>query len=143
MSLYLSKVNLLASQALDYRAIRQDLIASNLANIDTPYYRSRDISFDQTLLREKQRIMGDKNSELKLAKTDGAHLDPLSNESLDRAVLFFRDGHLARNDGNSVDLDVETSEMSKNSIMYNALVGAMKKNSGILRNAIDTAGRLQ
>ncbi len=143
MSLYLSKVNLLASQALDYRAMRQDLIASNLANIDTPYYRSRDISFDQTLLREKQRIMGDKNSELKLAKTDGAHLDPLSNESLDRAVLFFRDGHLARNDGNSVDLDVETSEMSKNSIMYNALVGAMKKNSGILRNAIDTAGRLQ
>lgn len=143
MSLYLSKANLLASQALDYRAMRQDLIASNLANIDTPYYRSRDISFDQTLLREKQRIMGDKNSELKLAKTDGAHLDPLSNESLDRAVLFFRDGHLARNDGNSVDLDVETSEMSKNSIMYNALVGAMKKNSGILRNAIDTAGRLQ
>ena len=49
---------------------------------------------------------------------------------------------MARNDGNSVDLDVETTEMSKNSIMFNALVEMNKRSSGIYRSVIDASGKM-
>ena len=41
--------------------------------------------------------------------------------------------------GNSVDIDVETTEMSKNSIMFNALVGALKKDSLIYKSVIEAS----
>lgn len=49
---------------------------------------------------------------------------------------------MARNDGNSVDLDVETTEMSKNSLMFNALVNAMRKDSGIYKSVIDASSKV-
>jgi len=59
-----------------------------------------------------------------------------------KAEIFFRDGHMARNDGNTVDLDVETTEMAKNSTMYNALVMALKKNSMLFKSVIDSSAKI-
>lgn len=132
----------LVKQALDYRAMRQDMIASNIANVDTPFYRPRDVSFEQTLREKKAEIFHNKDNELQMARTDSAHLPPLKDKSSIRATTFFRDGHMARNDGNSVDLDVETTEMSKNSIMYNALVLADKKEGGIFKSVIDASSKI-
>lgn len=135
-----SKAYSLVYKALDYRSIRQDLIASNIANVDTPFYRPRDIDFEHYLAKEKQRIFYHQQSqELPMAQTSKRHLKGKEMDS-NSAVFFFRDGHLARNDGNSVDLDVETSEMGKNSVMYQALTAALKKHKGIFAYAVD-AGR--
>ena len=60
----------------------------------------------------------------------------------DKADMFWRDGHLARNDGNSVDLDVETSEMGKNSVMYQALTSALRRHKGIFSYALDSGKNL-
>ena len=49
---------------------------------------------------------------------------------------------MARNDGNSVDLDVETTEMSKNSIMFSALVQAIKKDGQIFKSVIEASGKV-
>ena len=56
--------------------------------------------------------------------------------------MLWRDGHLARNDGNSVDLDVETSEMGKNSVMYQALTSALRRHKGIFSYALDSGKNL-
>ena len=48
---------------------------------------------------------------------------------------------MARNDGNSVDLDVETTEMSKNSLMFNAIVQANKKESLIFKSVIEASSK--
>jgi len=62
------------------------------------------------------------------------------NEDSDyKPTIFFRDGHLSRNDGNDVDLDVETTELSKNSVMYNAVVEALKKESQICKAVISSS----
>lgn len=128
--------------ALDYRAMRQDLIAGNIANVDTPYYRPRDVDFQQLLIQKRNESFGIKDrTTLPMAQTDAAHLAPLSDESNARATLFFRDGHAARNDGNSVDLDVETSELGKNSIMYGALISARKRQSGIFSAMLEASGK--
>ena len=133
----------LVKQALDYRSIRQDMIASNIANVDTPFYKPQDIDFETMLKQKEKEIFNhNKSKELKLAKTSSKHLSSTSDTHKYKATLYFRDGHGARNDGNSVDLDVETSEMSKNSIMYNALTSALKKHKNIFSAVLEYSGKL-
>lgn len=135
----ISKVYDIVNKSLDYRSLRQDLIASNIANISTPFYRPQDVNFESYLSKEAVKIFNDKTSKkLPLAATNEGHMPPFDLND-NRATIFYRDGHLARNDGNSVDLDVETSELGKNSIMYNAIINANKKHKGIFSYALESS----
>ena len=126
--------------ALNARATRQDLIASNLANVDTPFYRSKDVHFEGMLAEEAHKEFNrHKEKKLSMASSSPAHLQP-RDQGPQKPMLFYRDGHMARNDGNTVDLDVETSELSKNGVMYDALISARRKNSAIFHAVLD-AGR--
>jgi len=143
MSIEISRVHGLIKDALDYRAARPDMISSNIANADTPFYRPRDIRFEDALSAKKVELLSQEKPKLELATTNASHI-PLQNEkSSYKATTFFRDGHMARNDGNSVDLDVETTEMSKNSVMFNALIQANKKDSMIFKSVIDASSKTQ
>ena len=136
MSIQISRAAGLASAALDYRAARQDMIASNIANADTPFYRPRDIRFEEALTAKRAAIFHDDSHTLKMAQTNEHHLKPQKEQTSTLPTTYFRDGHMARNDGNSVDIDVETTEMSKNSIMFNALIAAKKKDGAIFNSVI-------
>lgn len=125
---------------MNYRAARQDIIAGNIANADTPFYRPKDISFEDTLAQKSSEIFNDKSQTLQMAHTNGAHLDPVDSDS-SKPTTFFRDGHMARNDGNSVDLDVESTEMAKNATMFNALTAALKKDSTLFKSVIDASSK--
>ena len=142
MSIEISKTHALLAKAMDYRAARQDMISSNIANADTPFYRPRDISFEDSLIAKKNELYQDHSHKLQMAQTDERDLTPQEASSSLKPTLYFRDGHMARNDGNSVDLDVETTEMSKNSIMFNALVMAAKKDTAIFRSVIDASSKV-
>ncbi|MDH4944642.1 flagellar basal body rod protein FlgB [Sulfurimonas sp. C5] len=142
MSIEISKTNVLIKKALDYRAARQDMIASNIANADTPYYKPRDISFEDALKAKKAELYQQDQNQLQMATTDTKHMKPAQEHSSLKPTLFYRDGHMARNDGNSVDIDVETTEMSKNSIMFNALIQADKKDGAIFKSVIDASQKL-
>lgn len=142
MSIEISKTHSLIKDALDYRAARQDMIASNIANADTPYYKPRDISFENALKAKKAELYKQDSNQLQMATTNAKHLMPSSHTTSTKPALYFRDGHMARNDGNSVDIDVETTEMSKNSIMFNALIQASKKDGAIFRSVIEASQKL-
>lgn len=138
-----SKAKPLAEAALNYRSLRQDLISSNISNVNTPFYRPKDVRFEDMLTKKAKEIFeGHKNKELKVAKTHEYHLENFPDEE-NLATIYYRDGHLARNDGNSVDLDIEMSEMSKNGVMYNALTEMLKKNGAIFKAALESSARLQ
>jgi len=122
-------------KSLHYRQIRQDMIASNIANADTPFYRPKDIRFEEALQAEMNK---NKEKKLELAKTDSKHLSGFDSLSSKKPIVFFRDGHLARNDGNSVDIDVEMTEMTKNYIGYNATLEAIKKDISLFKTVIDS-----
>jgi flagellar basal-body rod protein FlgB len=136
-----SRAHGIIDAALDYRAARQDLIAGNIANADTPHYRSRDIDFQKVLLQKRNEAFQKNDDQLQMAATHNAHIQNEESEALQRPTLFFRDGHGARNDGNSVDLDVETTELSKNQVMFNALISARKKSGGIFRAVLEASGK--
>ena len=142
MAISISRTATLAKEALNFRASREKMIASNIANADTPYYRPRDIRFGDYLAAKKAEIMNESQNKLELAQTDGAHIPLKKDISTSAPVTFFRDGHMARNDGNSVDIDVETTEMSKNSIMFKALIGALKKDGMIFKSVLDASSKV-
>lgn len=129
--------------ALNARAVRQDMISSNIANVDTPYYRPRDLNFEDVLKKEADKTFGVKQPKLEIAQTSGMHLGSIEDSGRPKPTTFYRDGHMTRNDGNSVDLDVEMSEMNKNSTMYTALVSAYKKNTAIFSSVLDASRSMQ
>lgn len=139
----INKASEFMSSALNARAVRQDMISSNIANVDTPYYRPRDLNFEDVLKKEANKAYGIKEPVLEMAKTSGAHLDGVDSSGRPQPTMFYRDGHMARNDGNSVDLDVEMSEMNKNSTVYTALINAYKKNSAIFSSVLDASRNVQ
>ena len=142
MSVQISRTTSLLTDALNYRSMRQDMIASNISNVDTPNYKPRDISFEQTLIAKKEELLKSDKNQLQMAVTDTKDIKPKSETNSYKPTLFFRDGHMARNDGNSVDIDVETTEMSKNSIMYNAVVSAYRKDRAIFQSVIEASQKV-
>ena len=105
------------------------------------------MDFETALVQQKREIykLGSEKNEpkLELAKTNEKHFDALELfPKVMNPTIFLRDGHMARNDANTVDLDIETSELSKNSIMIQALDSASKKLGGIFTSVIDASGRL-
>jgi len=132
----------IAQEALKYRSIRSDLINGNIANIDTPFYKAKDISFEGVLSNTMKDIENKNIKTLDLARTNSLHLKAMSFDNSSEATIFMRPNHAQRNDGNTVDLDVETSQMSKNAIMITALTEAMKKKAGLIKAVIDTSSRV-
>ncbi|KAA6225520.1 MULTISPECIES: flagellar basal body rod protein FlgB [unclassified Campylobacter] len=129
--------------ALAGRNLRNQVINSNLANVDTPFYKARDIEFETALVNRANEIFkkGD-NKELKLANTDENHQQPWKFPDPNKSIIYLRDGHLARNDANTVDLDVETTEMSKNTTMITALDGVLRRQGNIFTSIIDASSKI-
>jgi flagellar basal-body rod protein FlgB len=117
--------------ALNLRAQRQQLLASNIANADTPNYKARDINFNQALEGAMARSDAQAGA-TPLAKTADNHLGGASNPDIFAgAVLQYRGTLQGSVDGNTVDMDVERNQFADNSIRYEAgltLINAQIKN---------------
>lgn len=111
--------NLLAfhRQSLDLRAHRQQVLAGNIANSDTPNYKARDIDFAAAL---KNAVAGRGSEGVALARTSGRHLD--AGSSSGPAPLLYRKETQASVDGNTVNMDVERSQFAENAIYYEASI---------------------
>ncbi|WP_291949552.1 flagellar basal body rod protein FlgB [Campylobacter sp.] len=133
----------LVVNALAGRNLRSQMINSNLANVDTPFYKARDIEFETALVNRANEIFKRKDTkELELASTNANHQKPWKFPDPNKSTIYLRDGHLARNDANTVDLDVETTEMSKNAMMISALDGVLKRQSNLFSTIIETSSKL-
>lgn len=112
--------------ALNVRAYRQQVIASNIANADTPNYKARDVDFRDAL----NGALGGKTGGLPLTTTSAAHLPGASDSVLD-ASLKYRTEEQGAIDGNTVSMDVERSAFAENSVQYEASVTFI---NGLLRS---------
>lgn len=103
----------LADASLTLASRRQTLIASNLANIDTPGYRTRDFSFHKAL---KAALQGD-SAAAPMAVTHPRHLQASADLSLPRTddPIF---PAWERNDGNDVNLDRENMLLARTQQAY-------------------------
>ena len=93
---------------------RTALIASNMANIDTPGYHTQDFSFQDALKQELGALSG---NALPMARTHAAHLPAQGSTSLPRTTDPIRPNY-ERNDGNDVSLDRESMLLTKTQMSY-------------------------
>lgn len=101
--------------ALNLQARRQEMLASNIANADTPQYKARDIDFRSALA---SAIGGAAGGALPMTRTSGAHL-PLTGGGFD-AHIGYRQELQSAVDGNTVNMDVERAAYAENSLQYEA-----------------------
>lgn len=102
--------------AINVQAQRQEMLASNIANADTPNYKARDIDFRAAL----QGALGRSNgSSLTLATTTRGHL-PTGQGATMTPFVGYRQEFQSSVDGNTVNMDVERAAFAENSIHYEA-----------------------
>jgi flagellar basal-body rod protein FlgB len=106
--------------ALSLRSQRQQLLASNIANADTPQYKARDIDFANALQGVMARGAAPAGT---LVATAPAHLGaaaPSSDVLPDGTAVLYRTPAQGSVDGNTVDMDVERNQFADNAIRYEA-----------------------
>lgn len=109
--------------ALSLRAQRQQLLASNIANADTPNYKARDIDFRQAL--QGAMSTGQNAAPQSLSTTSPAHLATGKGASVSAGPLLYRSIAQGNVDGNTVDMDVERNAFTDNAIRYEASLTAV------------------
>ena len=97
---------------------RNDIIANNIANVDTPGYKRQDIDFESQL----RRALG--NSRYETVDSKVAHI---TSTELDARVYTDAANFSYRLDGNNVDIDTENVELAANQIKYNGLVSSINQ----------------
>lgn len=102
-------------KALNLRAQRQQLIASNIANADTPNYKARDIDFRAAM----DSAQGGRGQSAGLVRTAATHLQGAAG-GVDGGPLLYRSTVQASIDGNTVDMDVERAQFADNALRYEA-----------------------
>lgn len=103
-------------EALGLLSRRQDVLASNIANADTPGYQARDIDFSQQLKQAMDNPSMAKQS-VSLSLTSNKHIEGKSMP-FDDAQLLYRVPDQPSADGNTVDMDRERINFADNAVKY-------------------------
>jgi flagellar basal-body rod protein FlgB len=116
--------------ALDLLALRHKLIASNIANVETPGYKSRDVEFKELL-----NDAVDKNhQDMTLHTTHPHHIRPENSST--RPLIKLEGNSAMRNDFNDVDIDKELSKMTQTAMLYKSIVQGIIGKLSILDNVV-------
>ena len=103
-------------RALSGASLRQQAIAQNIANVNTPGYRRQEVDFESALQAAWDQGSGSVERVHPSVETDTASV--------------------MRADGSSVDIDTEAAEQAKNGLQYEAVSSVMKARTAILKSAI-------
>lgn len=119
--------------AMNVASEKNDVIAQNIANVDTPGYKAKDMKFDAVMAD----VMGT-GKKLPLYRTDEKHL-PSEETVIDPAsYVYDQNNPSVRNDGNDVNEDYEMSQMAENGIRYSLLSQITGNRFTTLKEAIQS-----
>lgn len=119
--------------ALGLRAYRNEVIASNIANSETPYYKSVDFDFNKALA--EATAVHQKRDSMAMNKTNVAHLQGRV-KTFHSAILQYRKEVQPSIDGNSVDMDLERQNFTENSMRYQSTLTFLNRRISGLSDAI-------
>lgn len=101
--------------ALNVSSLKNKVISENIANIDTPDYKAKNIDFKKAM---QEYFSG--GQKLSLKTTNERHIKGI-NSSGGFINIEFRNSPSLRNDGNDVNIDLEMYELSANGVLYSEL----------------------
>jgi flagellar basal-body rod protein FlgB len=109
-------------QLIHMAGMRHGVLTSNIANVDTPGYKAKDLKFQQAL-----------NDELQLTVTTPEHIQNSDNNAAAPVETERQD---AWADGNNVELDMEVAKMTENSMLFQAGVSMLTTKIRMYKNAL-------
>ncbi|MBT9173500.1 MAG: Flagellar basal body rod protein FlgB [Syntrophomonadaceae bacterium] len=134
--LWTDKVSLVLQKSLDAAGERQRVMAHNIANLNTPLYKRKEVRFEEEL---RQALLGP--SRLSLATTHPRHMDKVSSlQDVSHEVRTDLQSSM-RPDGNNVDIEREMAMLAANQLNYNALVQLLSGRQASLRYVIHEGRR--
>lgn len=116
MTLKIPQAELL-TKLLDVAHLRHRVLTQNLANVNTPGYHQREVSFDDAFTR----ALG------KRGEAGALRIEPKIVEA---------QGNVARQDGNTVDLDKEIGSLNKNTLLFSSAMQMLVSRIAMMRSAI-------
>ena len=123
-------------EQLNFRGERQKVISSNIANINTPNYKTKDLVFqnelDNSLNENSLRMRVTNNKHILTSDINNINTNP-------RLVQV--SGLQEQNDGNNVNLDSQMSEQSKNKVIFDAIQSSIKRDSRLFRSVIESSAK--
>ena len=127
-----SKTISLLERSLDLRSLNQRVLASNIANMDTPNYKALELVVAEEMNRKKESTPG-----ISLVRTHVNHL-PIKNRAMNTVKLKAAKApdFSIRGDGNTVDIDRTMGRLSKNTLLFNAASQLISNKFKGLKNAI-------
>lgn len=121
--------------ALGLRAERQQVLANNIANADTPNFKARDFDFAAELGKAAQGSLRAAGSP-GLLTTDARHLSARLDSLGAERELLYRIPAQPSMDGNTVDMDFERGEFTDNAVRYQASLTLMSSRIQGLKSAL-------
>ncbi len=121
-------------EQLNFRGEKQKVISSNIANINTPNYKTKDLIFEDELKAV--------DNTLQMKQTNSKHLSSINNglSNINPKLIDVK-GLPEQNDGNNVNLDTQMSEMSKNKILFDAIQSSIKRDSRLFKSVIESSAK--
>jgi len=114
----------LLEEIIKTSAFRHKVLASNIANVDTPGYKAKDVPFSQEI----------NNQVIRMTKTNPEHLPGSKNPNEVKGMVPVE--RTSGEDGNNVALDMEMAYMTENALLFEAGVKLLSKKLMIYKNAI-------
>ncbi len=121
-----SYINVL-DKAADASWLRNEAISNNIANVDTPGYKRQDVTFENELIRNLNKVEYD---------TMDARVYNMKLSRIEPRVYTDASAYSYRLDGNNVDIDTENVYMAENQVTYNGLMQCIKSEFANLKAAM-------
>lgn len=115
------------TKAADASWTRNEIISNNLANVDTPGYKRKDVTFESYLMQE---LAGGDSTSLR------ARIDDVDLTNLNATVYTDYSNLSYRLDGNNVDVDTENVEYASNQLYYQTLIETIDHQFAMLKAAM-------
>src|SRR5699024_1456017 len=112
--------------SLDYAVKKNQAISNNIANVDTPNYKAKNVAFKEVLHQEKNQLSN--------YKSHPKHLSSTSSKS--PSYMTRQKDTTFNHNGNNVDVEKEMSDLAENQIYYQSLIDRLNGKFGLLQSVI-------
>jgi len=113
-------------QTIRQSQIRHSVLSSNIANVDTPNYRAKDVTFGSVL-----------GSEMSMATTNSKHIQAAPEGAAAGQVTGENSAEWA--DKNNVEMDLEVAKLTENAMLFEAGITLLTKRVQMYKNALKTS----
>ena len=123
----------LLQKALDFRVARHNVLASNIANVETPGYKARDLVFEKALGQALKAHQPGPLTVTHPKHMDGRNITPLE---LVQPKSIRSGSPVGSLDGNTVDMEREMAKLAENQIVYQVITRLLNQKFQMMREVI-------